>query len=165
MIFNEPGLALHLKALRIVYDALEAAGVNWVVTGSLGLALQGVPLAPNDIDIETDVDGTYRVAEIFADNVTKPIAFSTGKHIRSHFGALHIEGLKVEVMGGMEHERDDGSWEPAADLNLHKRYVDAVGMRVPVLHLEYEREAYAKMGRAERAEQIARVIDGMKTSG
>jgi len=158
MIFNEQGLARHLRVLRVVYDALETAGVNWVVTGSLGLALQGVPVAPNDIDIQTDVEDTYRVAALFADKVSKPVAFSTGNRIRSHFGALQIEGLKVEIMGGMEHQRQDGIWEPSADLNTHKRRVDAAGMRVPVLDLEHEREAYAKMGRAERAGQIARAI-------
>jgi len=164
MIFNERGLARHLGVLRIVYDALEAAGVNWVVTGSLGLALQGVPLVPHDIDIETDAQGTYRVAELFADKVSKPIAFSTGNRIRSHFGALQIGGLKVEVMGGMEHQREDDTWESPADLDVHKRYVNACGMRIPVLALEYEREAYAKMGRLERAEQIARAIDGMSAA-
>ena len=159
MVFNEQGLAEHLRVLRIVYDVLESAGVNWAVTGSLGLALQGVPVAPHDIDIETDAEGTYRVAELFADQVSRPVAFSTGNRIRSHFGAFQIGGLKVEVMGGMEHLREDGTWEPPADLNAHKRHVDAAGMRIPVLSLQSEREAYAKMGRTERAEQIALAID------
>jgi hypothetical protein len=159
MVFDERGLQLHLRVLRIVYDTLEPTGVNWVVTGSLGLALQDVPLVPNDIDIESDTEGAYEIERLLADNVSKPIAFSTGNQIRSHFGALQIDGLKVEVMGGIEHQREDGTWEPPADLNAHKRTVDVAGMRVPVLALEHEREAYAKMGRMERAEEIARAME------
>lgn len=149
----------HLSVLRILYDALEAAGVNWVVTGSLGLALQGVPLTPHDIDIQTDAAGAYRIAELFADRVVQPVALSTKGTMRSHFGALQVDGMKVEIMGDVQHQREDGSWEPPPDLSRIKRQVDVAGMRVPVLSLEHERDAYAKMGRTARVSQITLAME------
>ncbi len=149
----------HLSVLRVLYDVLEPAGVNWAVTGSVGLALQGVPLEPHDIDIQTDEAGAYRIGALFADHVVRPVAFSAKGDMRSHFGALEIDGMKVEIMGDVQHRREDGSWEPPPDLSRIKRHVDAAGMRVPVLSLEHERDAYAKMGRAERVAQISRALE------
>ncbi len=149
----------HLSVLRILYDALEAAGVNWAVTGSLGLALQGVPLTPHDIDIQTDAAGAYRMAALFADRVVQPVALSAKGTVRSHFGALQVGGMKVEIMGDVQHQREDGSWEPPPDLSRIKRYVDVAGMRVPVLSLEHERDAYAKMGRTARVSQITLAME------
>lgn len=149
----------HLSVLRILCDTLESAGVNWAVTGSLGLALQGVPLEPHDVDVQTDEAGAYRIAALFADRVVRPVAFSAKAGMRSHFGALEIDGLTVEVMGDVQHQREDGSWEPPPDLSRIRRWVDVAGMRVPVVSLEHERDAYAKMGRTERVAQIARALE------
>lgn len=149
----------HLLVLRALYDALTASGANWALTGSLGLALQGVPLEPHDIDVQTDKEGAYALAEMFADDVIEPVAFSAVDHTRSYLGVLKIGGIKVEVMGDMQHRGPDGAWEPPVDLDAHKRFVEIEGMRVPVLSLEHEHTAYLKMGRAERAAQIAQVIE------
>ncbi|MDH7490384.1 MAG: hypothetical protein QHH80_12880 [Anaerolineae bacterium] len=149
----------HLSVLRMLYDVLEGAGVNWAVTGSLGLALQGVPLEPHDVDVQTDEAGAYRIAALFADRVVRPVTFSAKAGMRSHFGALDIDGLTVEVMGDVQHQRADGSWEPPPDLWRIRRWVDIAGIRVPVLSLEHERDAYAKMGRTERVALISRALE------
>lgn len=150
----------HLKVLRILCDALEPAGVNWAVTGSVGLALQGVALTPHDVDIQTDAAGAYRIASLFAGHVVRPVALSEKAGMRSHFGALEIDGMTVEIMGDAQHQREDGTWEPPPDLGRITRRVDVAGMRVPVVSLEHERDAYAKMGRAERVAQITRALEG-----
>jgi hypothetical protein len=112
----------HLDALRTIYRALTGTSVNWVVTGSLGFALQGLPVRAHDIDLQTDELGAYEV--------------------------------DVEIMGDIQYRRDDGTWDSPADLRRHQRLVELTGMHVPVLSLEYEYEAYLKMGRTERVEMI-----------
>lgn len=72
----------------MLHDVLEPAGENRAVTGSVGLALQGVPLEPHDVDVQTDEAGAYRIAALFADRVVRPVVFSTKGNIRSLFGAL-----------------------------------------------------------------------------
>lgn len=96
----------HLEVLRRLYERLEDAGVNWVVTGSLGFALQGIPLEPHDIDIQTDRDGAYEIESLFSEFVVKPVEFRESEAIRSHFGVLMIDGVRVEIMG--EHPEKSG---------------------------------------------------------
>ena len=56
---------VYLNVLRQIHARLSNTDVNWVVTGSLGFALQGVPVQPNDIDIQTDKVGAYEIERRF----------------------------------------------------------------------------------------------------
>ncbi|NQT85087.1 hypothetical protein HQ563_18880 [bacterium] len=144
----------YVGVLRKLHVRLNEAGVKWVVTGSVSFAIQGLPVEPNDIDIQTDRAGAYEIERLFSEFVTKRVAFSSTEKIRSHFGALLMDGIEVEIMGDLQKRLGDGTWEPPLDLNRHKRFVEAGGMRIPVLSLEYEYEAYLKLGRTEKAQLL-----------
>jgi len=150
---------VHLSVLRKVCERLNDAGINWAVTGSLGFALQGVPVEPHDIDIQSDEKGVYDIERLFSEHVARPVTLSSTETMRSHFGALDIDGVKVEIMGDIQKRSGDGAWEEPTDLNRHKRFVDVEGMSVPVLSLAYEREAYLRMGRLEKAEMLRRWLE------
>ena len=152
----------YVGVLRKVQTRLNEAGVNWVVTGSVSFALQGMPVEPNDIDIQTDEAGAYETERLFSEFVTKKVAFSSTEKIRSHLGALAIDGIEVEIMGDVQKSLEDGSWEPPVDLELHKRFVETGGMRIPVLSLEYEYLAYRKLGRAEKARMLREWVNGTR---
>ena len=137
----------YLDVLRMLDARLSGAGIVWVVTGSLGFALQGVPVTPHDIDLQTDAGGAYAIARLFSEYVVRPVAFSSTATIRSHFGALAIAGIIVEIMGDIQKRSTDGSWEPPVDLERHRREVELDGMQISVLSLPYEREAYRTLGR------------------
>ena len=64
-----------LNALRKIYHRLEESDIVWVLTGSLGLAIKGIPLTPHDIDIQTDKAGVNGFARFFADDMSKPPFF------------------------------------------------------------------------------------------
>lgn len=145
-----------LEVFRFIYRRLEGEEINWVLTGSLAFAMQGLPLTPRDIDIQTDRQGAYRFGELFAEFVTHPVGTDrAGERLRSHFGDFQIEGVQVQVMGDLQkRESPEHEWEPPTDLDRHKRWLEFGGMRVAVLDLEYEAESYRKMGRLERAELL-----------
>jgi len=145
---------VYLKVLRKINAQLNNTSVNWAVTGSLGFALQGVPVEPNDIDIQTDKRGAYEIERYFSEFVTKRAKFSSTERIRSHFGELMIDGIKVEIIGDIQKRLEDGSWENPVDLEQHKRVVEVEGMKVPVLSLEYEYQAYLKLGKIDKAEML-----------
>jgi len=150
----------YLCVLRKIYDRLKSENVNWVVTGSLSFALQGVPIEIHDIDIQTDKAGAYEIERLFSGFVSEKVRFSSTEKIRSHFGRLTIDGVKVEIMGDIQKRLEDGSWENPVDLNKHKKFVEIQGMKIPVLSLEYEYQAYLKLGRIERAEMLRRWLHG-----
>ena len=150
---------VYLNVLRQIHARLLDTDVNWVVTGSLGFALQGVPVQPNDIDIQTDKTGAYAIERLFSDVVIRQVKFSATERIKSHFGALQIDGIEVEIMGNIQKRGADGVWEEIVDPARYRRMVEIDGLLVPVLSLEYEYQAYLKFGRTERAKLLRRWLD------
>ena len=150
---------VYLKVLRKINARLNNTSVNWAITGSLGFALQGVPVEPNDIDIQTDKRGAYEIERHFSEFMTKRVTFSSTERIRSYFGELMIDGIKVEIMGDIHKRLEDGSWENPVDLEYHKRVVEVEGMKMPVLSLEYEYQAYLKLGRIDKAKMLRKWLN------
>ena len=151
--------SVYLNVLRQIHARLFNTDVNWVVTGSLGFALQGVPVQPNDIDLQTDKAGAYEIERRFSDVVIRKVQFSATERIRSHFGALQIDGIEVEIMGDIQKRGADGIWEEIVNPAHYKQIVEIAGLLVPVLSLEYEYQAYLKFGRTERAKMLRRWLD------
>ena len=151
----------HLSVLRQIYARLNGADLNWAVTGSLCFALQGVPVSEvHDIDLQSDEAGVYEIERRFADYVTRKVAVWESRTIRSHFGVLLIDGVKVELMGEMAtRPAEDAAWGEPINLNGIKRFVIVDDMRVPVIDLEHEYEAYLKMGRIEKAQLLRAWLD------
>jgi hypothetical protein len=157
MAYSRPRIsARHRAALRILCDRLHTADLVWVVTGSLGFALQGLPVTPHDIDVQTTAAGAYEIARRCSEYVSCPVAFASAETIQSHFGALDIAGLPMEIMGDIQKRLPDGSWSPPTELPRHRRYVTLEGERVPVLSLVYEAEAYHTLGRLDTAAMLER---------
>ena len=146
---------------RLSYE-LAGSEVNWVVTGSLNFALQGLPLTPHDIDLQTDEAGAYAIERRFASYVQRKVMFSSTGRIRSHFGALRIDDIMIELMGDVQKRLENGTWEDPVDLNRHKLIVVFEGLNIPVLSLEYEAQAYEKMGRVERARMLRKASQDQK---
>ena len=138
---------------------MAATDVLWVLTGSLAHAIQGVPVEPHDIDIMTDQRSAYEMERHFAGSVIRRVMFAEAEIIRSHFGALLIDGVKVEIMGDLQKRLEDGTWESPIDLLEHRRFVIREGARIPVLPLEYEYGAYIRLGRHERAMMLRTWLD------
>lgn len=154
----------YVNLLRRIHARLSEAGVNWVVTGSVSFAIQGMPVEPNDIDIQTDEAGAYEIERLFSEFVAKKVALSSSERIRSHFGTLMIDGIEVEVIGDVQKRLENGNWEAPVDLDRHKRFVEFEGMKVPVLSLEYEYQAYLKLGRAEKGRMLREWAPGGRRS-
>lgn len=143
----------HFKVVKMIYDKLNITSINWVITGSTAFAVQGVPLIPNDIDMQTDREGAYKIEECFREYSVTRVRLSSNGKMSSHFGCLEIDGVKVEIMGDIQ-KNIDGIWEEPVDIEKYKRYVMFQNMNLPVLDLKYECEAYMKMGRIEKAEML-----------
>ena len=146
--------ARHLEALREIVRRLKDRPIDWAVTGSLGMALQGVPVKVDDIDLQTDRDGAHEIERCCAGCVSEPVRFSEADRIRSHLGRLVIAGVPVEIMGDVQKRLDDGGWEEPVRVERHGHWVQVDSMRVLVLSLEYEYRAYRGLGRTEKADML-----------
>lgn len=144
----------HIRALEVLCARLDSFELAWVVTGSCGLALQGLPVTVDDIDLQTDQAGAYKMAHIFADHMVRPMRHTHTNHIQSHFGAFTLGAVEVEIMGAVQYRAADGTWGPAVSVLDHRHYVRFQDHTIPVLTLEYERLAYANHGRTEKAKLV-----------
>ena len=144
--------AQYLVALREICSHLKDCQAVWVITGSLGMALQGVDLIVHDIDIQTDRHGAFEIESRFPERVVEPVRCSQSERIRSYFGRLEMNGVKVEIMGDLQKRIDEKSWEEPVRVEAYQSWVTHDGMQIPVLSLEYEHQAYLKLGRVEKAE-------------
>jgi len=144
----------HLSALRVLIACLPLNEINWALTGSTSHALQGVPVEPHDIDVQTDETGAGKAAEALAAYCVSPPCWTESQRIRSLLGKYAIEGIEIELMGALQKRKPDGSWGTPTDPAEHRRIVPLEDLAVPVLTLEYEATAYAELGRHERAELL-----------
>lgn len=149
----------YLDVVQRLTSTLGDRSVTWALTGSTSFALQGVPLEPNDIDVQTTEEAAYVIEKSFEEAVIDPVSRSESENIRSHFGVLELEGIRVEVMGAVQKRRNDGTWEPPVAISEHRTFVEVQGTRIPVLSLQYEAEAYEQLGRSDRAELLAAYAD------
>jgi hypothetical protein len=141
-----------LDALETLRERLD--DLLWAVTGSTNLALRGFPVEPGDIDIMTDQSGVYDIEARFEDRVTRPVAPSKSveKRIASHFGAFAIEGVRVELMGDVEHHVG-GEWVPATSV-ADREFLTVEGHEIPVMPIAAERDGYRELHRHERVRLI-----------
>jgi hypothetical protein len=144
----------YLQVLKKIVVCLKDISINWVVTGSVGMALQGMPLEVHDIDLQTDKDGAYEIERLFAESVVNPVRNIESDHIRSHLGKFEIAGIQVEVMGDIQKRLENQSWEEPVRVESYRQWVEIDGVQVPVLSLEYEYQAYLRLGKTSQAEKI-----------
>ena len=157
------GKDAHLNALRQIHARLAESQIDWVVTGSLGMALQGMVVEVHDIDLQTNEAGAYEIARRCAEFVVVPVHYLVSERIRSHLGAVEIDGIQVEIMGALQKLRPDQTWEPPVDVTRHRRWVkiqtEGGPLRTPVLSLAYEYQAYLQMGHHEKAARLKAYLE------
>ena len=145
---------VYLQGLTKIYTRIKDTPIHWAVTGSLNMALQGLPVAIHDIDLQTDKDGAYNLEQAMAEFVVTPVYYRATDCIRSHYGALNIDGIQVEIMGDIQKLMENQAWEDPVRIELYRKWVSIAGMSIPVLSLDYEYQAYLMMGRREKAELL-----------
>jgi len=149
-----------IKALKLIESKLRGSGVRWVLAGSLSLALQGVNVKPNDIDILTDEKGAFEINRILKDYEVKPVRFCRSKIFQSYLGEFEIEGVKVEVMGGLK-EFVKGEWRSLSHRLSTPRIIEMEGIRLPVSQLEDQLRSYQVLGRRKDSSKVRKIEEAL----
>jgi len=148
-----------LAVLRLIAEQLQGTTINWAVTGSCSLALQGLPVAVHDIDLRTSAKDAYALEARFHLYQKRPVTFASTPTVQSHFGALEINGIQVEIIGDMQHRLPDGTWEPIVDMNRFKEWVRLDDIELPVMSLAFLYKAYQLLGRADKVAVLKNWLD------
>ncbi len=130
-----------LRVLAILAEKLESSKTSWAVTGSTSLALQGVDLVPNDIDIMTDETGAYNIANLFKEHIVSPVRFKRSPKYESHFGRLEVDGVTIEIMGNLRVFRG-GQWSPIMTPQTREvENIEVENQKVPVISLASQNDS------------------------
>ena len=140
----------YLDVIRFITQHLEGTAINWAITGSCSLALQGVTVVVHDIDLRTDTDGAYAIEQLFSAHSRRKVVYTISETIRSHFGALTINDIAIEIIGDAQIRLADTTWSESGDIGRHKRWVTLDDLRIPVLSLEYLYDSYRELGRTDK---------------
>jgi hypothetical protein len=148
----------HTRVLLILLELIPPEEYNWALTGSAGLRLQGVDIPVNDIDIQTDGESVYAIEKCLSSYMMETIHPWESEQTFSLYGKAKINNLKVELLGDIKHREQGGSWEKSIDISSSRIWINWSNLKVPVIPLEFEAQAYSKMGRTERASLIREAI-------
>jgi hypothetical protein len=148
----------HTETLIRVLTLVPPQVHTWVLTGSGGLRLQGVDIPVNDLDLQTDSESVYEIEKKLAEFMQVAVHPWESEHTFSLHGQAEINGVTVELLGGIKHRRPGGEWEPSADILSTRIWISWREREVPAFPLEFEAQAYAKMGRVEKANLIREAI-------
>ena len=149
-----------VKVLKLIESKLRGSGVRWVLAGSVSLALQGVNVSPNDIDILTDKEGAFEINRIFKDYEVKPVRFRRSRFFQSYFGEFKIEGVKVEIMGDLK-ELVEGEWRSLSQRLSTSRIIEVEGIKLPVSPLEDQLKSYQALRRKKNSSKIQRIREAL----
>lgn len=140
-------------ALRETADRLDAAGVEWWLTGSAALAARGIGVEPRDLDLVVSDDGATAASAALDDALIEPTVAVDG-WICNWFGRAWL-GARVEWVGGITTASD----EPApSDFGLAAAAsLEAIrweGRTIAVPPLELQRAVSERRGLVDRIRLI-----------
>jgi hypothetical protein len=150
----------HRKALNEVCQALDHPEIEWAVSGSVALALQGLATPCGDLDLVLGVESVDVVARLLAEDVEEPMAPRARGGIRGVLGRARLGGVAVELLADLRNELPDGSWTEPLDVGALRAWGEVDGCRCPVIPVSALEHAYQLMGRMEQARAIAMFAAG-----
>jgi hypothetical protein len=148
----------HVRVLSSLVELMPPAEYQWVLTGSAGLRLQGVDVSVNDLDLQTDAKNVYLMEKKLSEYMKEAVHLWETEHTLSLHGQAEINGIIVELMGDIKHRSPKGDWENPVDISRARIWVTWRKHEIPVFPLEFEAQAYSKMGRVEKAKFIHEAI-------
>ncbi len=126
---------------------LKTHSADYRLVGGAALALRGLDVELNDLDLEMPKAEAYAFEERHAQSVILPVAWRETETMRSHYGRFEIDGVPVDIMAELE-RKIDGRWVPT--FGATHETVDLDGVAISVLSLEEETLAYLRRGRLDR---------------
>jgi hypothetical protein len=150
----------HARVLEFLLDRIPPDEIPWALTGSASLRLQGVDLEIHDIDIQTDGNSGSLIEQRLAEYMKTSLHAWESPGMRSLDGKAEKDGIQIEILADVSHKKSDGSWCSYTDL-ARLTWLDWHGRRVAVFPLSDEADAYAAMGRTEKAALIRGMIQAL----
>jgi hypothetical protein len=146
-----------LQVLKYLCSNLGRSDVRWVLAGSLSLALQGIEIEPNDIDILTDQLGALKINSISKKYEIKKVKYYETEKAVSFFGVFEIEDVKVEVMGDYK-EKQGSRWVNFSKRLENPKIIEVDGIKIHVSSMKDQLRSYRRSKRPQDVEKVKKIL-------
>jgi len=146
------------NAIKFIFEETKNKDIKWAIIGSTNMALQGIDIAPNDLDIITNLTDLKIFEQKFKEYIIEPVSEKSSfkKELSEVYEMkLKIKGVEVHILG----EYDNDVYFSKVKDN-HILFVKLDDAPIPCLSLESEAKAYSETNRVDKAKLI---IDFLKT--
>jgi len=147
----------NMAFLKSFIKTIIPSKVKWVLSGSTSLALQGVDVEVNDIDIVSDEFGAKELDVLLEQYCVKKLEYSPTEKYKSFYGKYRIGDVEVDVMGNFQYRLKNGGWSVFPDLDKSKVYQYGE-LGILVFSLEHEIKEYEAMSKHDKVVAIKRVL-------
>jgi hypothetical protein len=147
-------------ALEAVIGRLEGRGVWWFLLGTAALAVRGIPVPPNGVDVGTDRKGAETIAKLFVDRTLKPVVDAGDWPIAKIYGVLYWHSI-VQVTAESPPSVDDFGprpWGPEGVSRLETVTWRGHDILVTPLDLQLEDEK-----QRERKRNVTEILRWMRS--
>lgn len=96
--------------LSEVHEDLSLLKDDWFIIGSSALALSGIEIEVDDVDLLTSTADASFLKELWKEKAHQTYEPKLGEVFRSNFGRFQFSKMDVEVMGNLEVNKN-GVWE------------------------------------------------------
>lgn len=150
-----------IEALKIINQKLKNRKIRWVLVGSTSLALQGIKVKPEDIDILTDKEGVFKINELLKKYEIKPTKFGKSDVFQSYLGEFRINKVKVEIMGNLR-EKIKGKWSDFSPRLRSPKVIKFEAMDLPVSPLKEQLASYEAFARGKDSVRVRKIKEAIK---
>lgn len=88
-------------ALECFHHLAAEHGIGYILTGSASVAIRGIDITPNDLDILVDEQDFWKARELFADNLIEPMMdYGDALWLVRYSGRLCLEETRIDINAG-----------------------------------------------------------------
>jgi len=139
------------RAIFEISERMLENSVKYAITGSANLALQGIKVPPQDVDIVVFHEDLQRIIRIFPEYLRSGVRKMESKIGDAWEVLLNIEGVDVQVFAEPSGKYSRALYDNSFSLDIDDRLIYC-------LPLEAELKLYRETGRLEKAKMIERFL-------
>ena len=139
------------RAIFEISELMIGNSIKYAITGSTNLALQGIEIVPQDIDIVVDYEDLQKMVKIFPKYLKTGMRKMESKSGEAWEVLLDMDGVEVQFFAEMQ-----GAYHSALYKNSHCLDID--DRLIYCLPLKEELRIYSESGRKQKAKMIEKFL-------
>ncbi len=150
-----------VDVLKMIHEKLTPHRIEWVVIGSVSLALQGVDIEPKDIDILTNKEDALKTNILLKNFVTSPVKLMRSERFESYRGTFQVNGIDIDIIGDFR-VLIDNSWLSLSERLLTRKFIEVENITLSVSPLRDQLTMYNILQRKTDIRKIQTIEEKLR---